>query len=59
LSDLHANFVFGFIVALDELDLLAQNAAGFVDFFNGMETPMADEPPVNGPERPTLTVSCA
>jgi hypothetical protein len=32
LGNLHATLVFGFVVTLDELELLAQHATGFVDF---------------------------
>ena len=34
LGDLHAAFVFGLIVTLDDLQLAAQHAAGLVDFLN-------------------------
>ena len=35
LRDLHAEFVLGFVVALDQLNLLAENSARLVDFLDG------------------------
>ncbi len=69
LRDLHAEFVLGLVVALDEQDrpllaaditppaALISSAASFTP--SRMHTPIDDEPPVNGPESPILMGSSA